>query len=78
MPYFGLSICTFLETFRTYDFDEQSLLCELFLHKKCVTMSAQNGSKCFLLYGRFVVASIPFVYEKPNRMASGHEISRNQ
>lgn len=30
--YMGSSIHTFLEIFRSYDFDDQSLLCEIFLH----------------------------------------------
>ena len=31
-PYMGSSTRTFLDVFRASDFDEQSMLCELFLH----------------------------------------------
>ena len=53
-PYLGSSIRTFLEVFCACDFDEQSLLCELFLHNRmCEYVSTNMVETIFSYMGDF-------------------------
>lgn len=81
--YMGSSTRTFLEIFRSCDFDHQSLLCELFLHIWYYVWICEHedGGECPSFHGRLAAAGIPLIpliYEESDWVATGQENGRGK